>query len=70
MAQTKFIKRMTNYRPEVDDLIKAECEIRRNGGKGLSLTVNQIILEYFAARTPEIDPDEVVARPVSVEQPA
>jgi hypothetical protein len=47
------IMRNVNFRQEVYDLIQGECEIRRNGGKGFSLTINQIILEYFDLRTPK-----------------
>lgn len=47
------ITRNVNFRPEVYDLIQGECIIRRNGGKGFSLTLNQIILEYFDMRTPK-----------------
>lgn len=49
----KSILRNVNLRPEVYDLIQGECEIRRNGGKGFSLTLNQIVLEYFDLRTPQ-----------------
>jgi hypothetical protein len=47
------ILRNVNLRPEVYDLIQGECLIRRNGGKGFSLTLNQIVLEYFDFRTPK-----------------
>jgi hypothetical protein len=53
MAKTNFKKRDVNFQPEVYDLIQGECEIRRNGGKGFSLTLNQIILDYFDMRTPK-----------------
>lgn len=53
MAKTDFKKRDVNFQPEVYDLIQGECEIRRNGGKGFSLTLNQIVLEYFDIRTPK-----------------
>jgi len=51
--EEKFILRNVNLRSEVFDLIQGECIIRRNGGKGFSLTLNQIILEYFEFRTPK-----------------
>ena len=47
------ILRNVNFRPEVYDLIQGECAIRRNGGKGFSLTLNQIVLEYFEMITPK-----------------
>ena len=53
MEPTKFKKRIANFRPEVYDLIQGESVLRRNGGKGFSLTLNQIVLEYFAMRTPK-----------------
>lgn len=53
MAQTNFKKRIVNFRPEVYDLIQGECAVRRNGGKGFSLTLNQIVLEYFELTTPK-----------------
>jgi len=49
----KSILRNVNLRPEVYDLIQGESVIRRNGGKGFSLTLNQIVLEYFDMRTPK-----------------
>jgi len=49
----KTILRNINLRPEVYDLIQGESALRRNGGKGFSLTLNQIVLEYFAMRTPK-----------------
>jgi len=52
MTQTEFKKRIVNFRPDVFDLIEGECAIRRNGGKGFSLTLNQIVLEYFEMTTP------------------
>ena len=50
IKENKFVPRVTNYRSEVYDLIQGECILRRNGGKGFSLTVNQIILDYFAGK--------------------
>lgn len=53
------ITRNVNFRPEVYDLIQGECALRRNGGKGFSLTVNQIVLDYFelsAQQEPAIIP--------------
>lgn len=49
---TNSILRNINFRPEVYELIQGECEVRRNGGKGFSLTLNQIVLEFFESRTP------------------
>jgi hypothetical protein len=53
MSKTEFEKRIVNFRPEVYDLIQGESVVRRNGGKGFSLTINQIVLEYFDMRTPK-----------------
>jgi hypothetical protein len=71
MAKTEFKKRDVNFQPEVFDLIQGECVIRRNGGKGFSLTLNQIVLEYFDLRTPkgiaiglEIKPTLTIEEPV------
>jgi hypothetical protein len=41
------VSRITSYQSEVYDLIKAEAARRRNGGKGFSLTLNQIVLEWL-----------------------
>ena len=46
--------RNVNLRPEVYDLIQGECLLRRNGGKGFSLTLNQIVLDYFEMRPPAV----------------
>jgi hypothetical protein len=43
------ISRITSYQSEVYDVIKAEAARRRNGGKGFSLTLNQIVLEWLDA---------------------
>jgi hypothetical protein len=51
MAST--ILRNVNFRQDAFDLIQGECSIRRNGGKGFSLTLNQIVLEYFEMRQPK-----------------
>ncbi len=42
-----------NMRQDVLDLLDAESEIRRNEPRGRSQTLNQIVLEYFEARTPQ-----------------
>ncbi|TRZ49269.1 hypothetical protein D4S03_08535 [bacterium] len=42
-----------NLRQDVCDLIEGESLLRNNGEYGFSLTVNQIILEYFSMRTPQ-----------------
>ncbi|MGA2504237.1 MAG: hypothetical protein ABSG01_09125 [Anaerolineales bacterium] len=66
------IQRNVNFRPEVHDLIMGECAIRNNGENGFSLTLNQIILEYFDMRTPKgIKVTAVDGKAVlSVEEPA
>ena len=46
-------QRNVNLRQDVCDLIEGECNIRKNGERGFSLTVNQIVLEYFDMRTPQ-----------------
>ena len=42
-----------NLRQDVCYLVEGECLLRNNGEYGFSLTINQIILEYFSMRTPE-----------------
>jgi hypothetical protein len=51
--KVKHFQCNVNMRQDVRDLIEGECLIRKNGSRGFSLTVNQIILEYFEDRTPE-----------------
>ena len=41
------IKQNISFLPEVFDIIQAEALRRRNGGKGFSLTLNQIVLEWL-----------------------
>jgi hypothetical protein len=48
-----YIPRNVNLRRDVCDLIEGECNVRKNGERGFSLTINQIILEYFEIRTPK-----------------
>jgi hypothetical protein len=48
-----YEQRNVNLRQEVCDLIEGECLVRKNGERGFSLTINQIILEYFEMRTPK-----------------
>jgi hypothetical protein len=45
MANT--ILRNINFQPEVYEVIQLECARRRNGGKGISLTLNQIVMEWL-----------------------
>jgi len=47
-----YSQRNVNMRQDVLDLIEGECAIRRNGPRGFSLTLNQIVLEYFEMTTP------------------
>lgn len=47
------VQRNVNLRQDVDDLIRGECLIRKNGERGFSLTLNQIVLEFFELRTPK-----------------
>jgi hypothetical protein len=47
-----YVQCNINLRQDVCDLIEGECLLRKNGERGRSLTVNQIILEYFEMRTP------------------
>jgi hypothetical protein len=47
MSET--IVRNVNLQPETYDLVQAESLRRRNGGKGFSLTLNQIVLEWLDA---------------------
>jgi hypothetical protein len=44
---TETILRNVNLQPDVYDLVKAESLRRRNGSKGFSLTLNQIVLEWL-----------------------
>jgi hypothetical protein len=46
------IRKSVNLRQEVCDLIAGECLIRNNGESGFSLTLNQVVMEYFEMRTP------------------
>lgn len=41
--------RTVNIQQEVFEIIQAEAIRRRNGGKGFSLTLNQIVLEWLDA---------------------
>ena len=49
----KYLQRNVNLRQDVSDLIEGECALRNNGGRGFSLTLNQIVLEYFEMTTPK-----------------
>lgn len=69
LREYEYEQRNVNLRREVCDLIEGECVLRNNGGRGFSLTINQIILEYFELRTPKLDPSGVAPRPQPVEQP-
>lgn len=51
--KTIHYQRNVNMRQDVCDLIEGECLVRKNGERGFSLTINQIILEFFEMRTPE-----------------
>jgi len=42
-----IIVRNVNLQEEAYDIIQAECQRRRNGGKGFSLTLNQIVMEWL-----------------------
>ena len=59
MANT--ILRNINLQPEVYDIIQAESARRRNGGKGFSLTLNQIVLEWLDAYNAGVVPLNVEA---------
>jgi hypothetical protein len=48
-----YEQRNVNMRQDVCDLVEGECLLRKNGERGFSLTINQIILEYFELRTPQ-----------------
>lgn len=67
-----YVQRNINLRQEVFDLIEGEAVLRRNGEKGFSLTLNQIILEYFDMRTPKnIAVSSMDGEPaLTVEEPA
>jgi hypothetical protein len=47
MSRDGQILRNVNLQPEVYDLVKEESARRRNGEKGFSLTLNQIVLEWL-----------------------
>lgn len=53
MSKTIHEQRNVNMRQDVCDLVEGECLLRNNGERGFSLTINQIILEYFEFRTPK-----------------
>jgi hypothetical protein len=50
------ILRNINLRPEVYELVQEEAKRRRNGLKGFSLTLNQIVLEWADAHNAELLP--------------
>ena len=52
MSETIYRQCNLNLRQEVLDLLDGECELRNNGARGRSLTVNQILMEYFRMVTP------------------
>lgn len=54
--------RITNYETNVYVLIQQESARRRNGGRGFSRTVNQMLLEWLDAYNAGILPFD--ARPV------
>jgi hypothetical protein len=54
--KTKYIPRIINLRPEVYELVQEEAKRRRNGLKGFSLTLNQIVLEWADAHNVELLP--------------
>ena len=45
MSET--LLRTVNLQSEVYDIIQSEAARRRNGGKGFSLTLNQLVLEWL-----------------------
>lgn len=55
---TEQILRNVGLQPDVYDLVKAESFRRRNGVKGFSLTLNQIVLEWADAHNAELLPVE------------
>jgi hypothetical protein len=55
---TEQILRNVGLQPDVYDLVKAESFRRRNGSKGFSLTLNQIVLEWVDLHNAELLPVE------------
>ena len=51
-AQASILRNI-NFRREIFEMIQVESCRRNNGLRGFSLTVNQIVLEYFEARNKE-----------------
>jgi len=52
------ILRNVNLQPDVYDLVKAESFRRRNGAKGFSLTLNQIVMEWVDLHNADCGPVE------------
>jgi hypothetical protein len=46
MSET-YVQRNVNLKKDIADLVQNEQNRRRNGPKGFSLTLNQIVLEWL-----------------------
>jgi hypothetical protein len=71
MAET--LLRNVNLQAEVHAIIQSEASRRRNGGKGFSLTLNQIVLEWldgYNAGVLPVDTREVQEMPAVAETEA
>jgi hypothetical protein len=42
-----MVRKSVNLRDDVVSVIEAECEKKRNGDNGFSLTLNQIVLKWL-----------------------